>query len=148
MVPRQARNLKGYIEFDHVSFHYDEDRKILDDISFEMPPGKTLAVVGPTGAGKSTLSRILFRFYDISAGQVKIDGVDIRGFTQDSLRQAIGIVPQDTVLFNDTIGYNIAYPPIRRPAKTTLNERPRMLKFTISLQRFPRGMKLLSGNAD
>lgn len=106
---RQARNLKGHIEFDHVSFHYDEDREILDDISFEMPSGKTLAVVGPTGAGKSTLSRILFRFYDISAGQVKIDGVDIRSFTQDSLRQAIGIVPQDTVLFNDTIGYNIAY---------------------------------------
>ena len=104
-----AGQLKGHIKFENVSFHYDEDRKILENISFDMPPGKTLAVVGPTGAGKSTLSRILFRFYDISAGQVRIDGVDIRDLTQDSLRQSIGIVPQDTVLFNDTIGYNIAY---------------------------------------
>ena len=106
---KPAGQLKGHIEFEDVSFHYDEDRKILENISFDMPPGKTLAVVGPTGAGKSTLSRILFRFYDISAGQVRIDGVDIRDLTQDSLRQSIGIVPQDTVLFNDTIGYNIAY---------------------------------------
>ncbi|WP_416878239.1 ABCB family ABC transporter ATP-binding protein/permease [Litorimonas sp.] len=106
---KAAGHLSGHIEFENVSFHYEEDRRILDNISFDMPPGKTLAVVGPTGAGKSTLSRILFRFYDISAGQVKIDGIDIRDFTQDSLRQAIGIVPQDTVLFNDTIGYNIAY---------------------------------------
>ena len=100
---------EGHIQFEHISFHYDEDRKILNDISFDMPPGKTLAVVGPTGAGKSTLSRILFRFYDISSGSVKIDGVDIRDISQESLRQAIGIVPQDTVLFNDTIGYNIGY---------------------------------------
>lgn len=106
---KSAHLPEGHIQFEHVSFHYDDDRKILDDISFDMPAGKTLAVVGPTGAGKSTLSRILFRFYDISDGQVKIDGIDIRDMTQESLRQAIGIVPQDTVLFNDTIGYNISY---------------------------------------
>ena len=97
------------IEFDHVDFSYDPDRAILHDVSFRVPPGKTVAIVGPSGAGKSTISRLLFRFYDVSAGAIRIDGRDIREVTQASVRAAIGIVPQDTVLFNDTILYNIAY---------------------------------------
>jgi ATP-binding cassette subfamily B protein len=97
------------VRFEHVSFRYNPDRAILDDIDFTIPAGKTLAVVGETGAGKSTLSRLLFRFYDITGGRITIDGQDIRDVTQESLRAAIGIVPQDTVLFNDTIYYNIAY---------------------------------------
>ena len=97
------------ISFDAVNFGYDPRRQILHGVSFEVPPGRKLAVVGHSGAGKSTLSRILYRFYDIQGGRVSIDGQDIAQVTQDSLRRAIGIVPQDTVLFNDTIGYNIAY---------------------------------------
>ncbi|HEX5278474.1 MAG TPA: ABC transporter ATP-binding protein/permease [Micropepsaceae bacterium] len=100
---------KGEICFNDVVFAYDPDRTILKGISFKVPAGKTVAVVGPTGAGKSTISRILYRFYDIASGSVTIDGQDIRSVTQNSLRAAIGIVPQDTVLFNDTIRYNIAY---------------------------------------
>jgi ATP-binding cassette subfamily B protein len=99
----------GEVRFEHVSFHYNPDRAILHDIDFTIPPGKTLAVVGETGAGKSTLSRLLFRFYDVTGGRITIDGQDIREVTQESLRAAIGIVPQDPVLFNDTIYYNIAY---------------------------------------
>ena len=99
----------GEVRFDHVDFAYESRRAILHDVSFTVPPGRKVAVVGHSGAGKSTLSRILYRFYDITAGDVTIDGQDIRGVTQDSLRRAIGIVPQDTVLFNDTIGYNIGY---------------------------------------
>ncbi|MDE2423490.1 MAG: ABC transporter ATP-binding protein/permease [Betaproteobacteria bacterium] len=97
------------VSFHEVAFHYDERRTILHQISFTINPGKTLAVVGHSGAGKSTLSRLLFRFYDIQGGAITIDGQDIRDVTQQSLRSAIGIVPQDTVLFNDTIFYNIAY---------------------------------------
>ena len=99
----------GAISFSNVSFHYEADRPILKNVSFDIAPGETVAVVGPTGAGKSTLSRILFRFYDIQSGRVTVDGTDIQTVTQDSLRKYIGIVPQDTVLFNDTIGFNIAY---------------------------------------
>ena len=99
----------GNIRFEHVAFHYNEERPILRDISFNVPAGKKLAVVGHSGAGKSTLARLLFRFYDVTAGSVLINGQDIRSVTQQSLREAIGIVPQDTVLFNDTIEYNIAY---------------------------------------
>ncbi|MGD9536550.1 MAG: ABC transporter ATP-binding protein/permease [Alphaproteobacteria bacterium] len=99
----------GEIRFDHVCFSYEPRRRILDDVSFTVSPGSTLAVVGASGAGKSTISRILFRFYDIESGRVTIDGQDIRDVQQASLRAAIGIVPQDTVLFNDTIYYNIAY---------------------------------------
>ncbi|MDR3499587.1 MAG: ABC transporter ATP-binding protein/permease [Parvibaculum sp.] len=99
----------GEIVFDGVSFSYDKDRGILDNVSFRVPAGRTLAIVGPSGAGKSTISRILFRFYDISKGRVLIDGQDIRDVTQASLRAAVGMVPQDTVLFNDTIRYNIRY---------------------------------------
>ncbi|HEX7775379.1 MAG TPA: ABC transporter ATP-binding protein/permease [Parvibaculum sp.] len=107
-----ARALKvggGEIVFENVSFSYDKDRGILDNISFRVPAGRTLAIVGPSGAGKSTISRILFRFYDISKGRVLIDGQDVRDVTQTSLRAAVGMVPQDTVLFNDTIRYNIRY---------------------------------------
>src|SRR5206468_8510450 len=92
-----------------VRFGYDPERTILHDISFEIPAGKTVAVVGPSGSGKSTLARLLFRFYDVNSGRISIDAQDIRSVTQQSLRQAIGIVPQDTVLFNDTVEYNIAY---------------------------------------
>jgi ATP-binding cassette, subfamily B, heavy metal transporter len=99
----------GTIRFENVRFAYEPERRILQGISFEVPAGKTVAVVGPSGAGKSTISRLLFRFYDLSGGRILIDGQDIAKVTQKSLRQAIGMVPQDTVLFNDTIRYNIRY---------------------------------------
>jgi ATP-binding cassette subfamily B protein len=99
----------GEIVFDHVDFHYEKARPILHDVSFRVAPGDTVAIVGSSGAGKSTVSRILYRFYDVAGGRVLIDGQDIRGVTQKSLRAAIGVVPQDTVLFNDTIFYNICY---------------------------------------
>jgi ABC-type transport system involved in Fe-S cluster assembly fused permease/ATPase subunit len=99
----------GVVRFEHVNFAYDPARPILHDVSFEVPAGKTVAVVGASGAGKSTLARLLYRFYDVNGGRITIDGQDIRQVTQASLRQAIGIVPQDTVLFNDTVEYNIAY---------------------------------------
>ncbi|MET0968322.1 MAG: ABC transporter ATP-binding protein/permease [Tardiphaga sp.] len=99
----------GAIRFDDVRFSYDPERPILKGLSFEVPAGKTVAVVGPSGAGKSTISRLLFRLYDVSGGRITIDGQDIRGVTQSSLRASIGMVPQDTVLFNDTIRYNIRY---------------------------------------
>jgi ATP-binding cassette subfamily B protein len=101
------------VRFENVRFSYEPAREILHGISFEIPPGKTVAVVGPSGSGKSTLARLLYRFYDVSnaeeGGRITLDGQDIKAVTQSSLRQAIGIVPQDTVLFNDTIEYNILY---------------------------------------
>ncbi|TDS83090.1 ABC transporter ATP-binding protein/permease [Comamonas sp. JUb58] len=97
------------LRFDDVHFAYHPDRPILQGLSFVVPAGKTVAVVGPSGAGKSTLARLIFRFYDVQSGAIRIAGQDIRDLTQDSLRRAIGIVPQDTVLFNDTVAYNIAY---------------------------------------
>jgi ABC-type transport system involved in Fe-S cluster assembly fused permease/ATPase subunit len=100
---------EGRVTFDDVSFAYREDRPILKGVSFEVPPGRSLAIVGPSGAGKSTVARLLFRFYDVTGGAIRIDGQDIREVAQTSLRAAIGIVPQDTVLFNDSIDYNIAY---------------------------------------
>jgi ATP-binding cassette, subfamily B, heavy metal transporter len=103
------------VRFENVSFAYDPARPILHDVSFEIPAGHTVAVVGASGAGKSTLARLLFRFYDVQQGSIRIDGQDIRAVTQASLRAAIGIVPQDTVLFNDTVGYNIGY---GRPGST------------------------------
>ena len=100
---------RPHITFDHVVFGYEPDRTILQGLSFDVPAGARVAIVGPSGAGKSTIARLLFRFYDPQAGRILIDGQDIAGVTQESLRAAIGIVPQDSVLFNDTIGYNIAY---------------------------------------
>jgi ABC-type transport system involved in Fe-S cluster assembly fused permease/ATPase subunit len=100
---------KGAIRFENVSFDYEPARQIVKGLSFEVPAGHTVAVVGPSGAGKSTISRLLFRFYDVTGGRISIDGQDIRDVTQKSLRSAIGVVPQDTVLFNDTIRYNIRY---------------------------------------
>jgi ATP-binding cassette, subfamily B, heavy metal transporter len=99
----------GRLSFEHVSFYYDARRSILEDVSFEVPAGKTVAIVGPSGAGKSTLSRLIFRFYEPSAGRITIDGQDIAFATQTSLRAKIGVVPQDTVLFNDSMAYNIRY---------------------------------------
>jgi ATP-binding cassette subfamily B protein len=100
---------KGDVRFDRVSFAYDPERPILHDVSFSVPAGHKVAVVGPSGAGKSTLARLLFRFYDVDSGRILINGQDVRAVTQQSLRAAIGIVPQDTVLFNDTLRYNIGY---------------------------------------
>ena len=99
----------GEVRFEHVDFGYEKNRQILFDVSFAIPAGRTVAVVGPSGAGKSTLSRLLFRFYDVTGGRILIDGQDVRAVQQASVRAAIGIVPQDTVLFNDTIEYNIGY---------------------------------------
>ncbi|MDA8093535.1 MAG: ABC transporter ATP-binding protein/permease [Betaproteobacteria bacterium] len=100
---------QGRVSFEHVDFGYRPDRQILHDVSFEIPSGTTVAVVGPSGAGKSTLSRLIFRFFDVQQGRITIDGQDVREVTQKSLRGVLGIVPQDTVLFNDTIYYNILY---------------------------------------
>jgi ATP-binding cassette subfamily B protein len=134
----------GEIKFENVVFCYDPDRVILKGISFTVPAGKTIAVVGPTGAGKSTLSRILYRFYDIHSGRVSIDGQDIRDVTQASLRAAIGIVPQDTVLFNDTIRYNIAYGQIGA-SDAQIEEAARMAQIAPFIAELPQGYKAMVG---
>ncbi len=126
---------EGRIVFENVSFGYDARRPILKDVSFDVPAGKTIAIVGPSGAGKSTISRLLFRFYDTTGGRILVDGQDVRAVTQDSLRAAIGIVPQDTVLFNDTIFYNIAYghPDADRAAVERAATLARIDEFILSL---------------
>ncbi|MEG0052876.1 MAG: ABC transporter ATP-binding protein/permease [Comamonas sp.] len=108
-LPLQISNPPPEVRFENVQFAYDPARPILHDVSFTIPAGKTVAVVGPSGSGKSTLARLLFRFYDVQSGQIRIAGQNIREVTQTSVRGAVGIVPQDTVLFNDTVEYNIAY---------------------------------------
>jgi ATP-binding cassette subfamily B protein len=134
----------GTIRFDNVSFKYDHDRPILENVSFEVPAGKMVAIVGPSGAGKSTISRILFRFYDIDGGSVTIDGQDIRAVTQKSLRAAIGVVPQDTVLFNDTILYNIRY---GRPgaSDSEIEEAARLAQIDGFIKSLPAGYKTMVG---
>ena len=126
------------VRFEHVSFHYDAKRKILRDVSFNIPAGTITAVVGQSGAGKSTLARLLFRFYDVQSGKILIDGQNIQDVTQASLRKAIGIVPQDTVLFNDTIGYNIAY---GNPSATIeeVQEAARAAQIDSFIKRLPEG---------
>lgn len=111
----QLSIVRGGLDFSNVTFGYTPERFVLKNVSFSVPPGKTVALVGPSGAGKSTVVRLLFRFYDVDSGAIVIDGQNIKTVTQDSLRQAIGVVPQDTVLFNNTIKYNIGYGRIGAP---------------------------------
>lgn len=128
----------GSVRFDDVQFHYDPERPILKGVSFEVPAGHTVAIVGPSGAGKSTISRLLFRFYDVSSGAITIDGQDIASVTQQSLRSKIGMVPQDTVLFNDTILYNIRY---GRPAAADaeVHEAARLAQISSFIDKLPQG---------
>ncbi|MCB1452112.1 MAG: ABC transporter ATP-binding protein/permease [Rhizobiaceae bacterium] len=134
----------GAIRFDDVHFAYDANRQILKGISFEVPAGKTVAIVGPSGAGKSTISRLLFRFYDIQSGAVTIDGQDIRDVTQHSLRAAIGMVPQDTVLFNDTIAYNIRYGRVDA-SEEEVREAARLAQIGDFIEALPEGYKSMVG---
>jgi ATP-binding cassette, subfamily B, heavy metal transporter len=136
--PLQVRG--GEIRFENVRFAYDAGRVILHDVSFTIPAGQRVAIVGPTGAGKSTISRLLYRFFDVSGGRILIDGQDIRQVTQRSLRAAIGIVPQDTVLFNDTIGYNIRY---GRPEadNAEIAEAARLARIADFIASLPQGMQ-------
>ncbi|MFU0503413.1 ABCB family ABC transporter ATP-binding protein/permease [Pseudaminobacter sp. NGMCC 1.201702] len=134
----------GSVEFRDVRFAYDSARPILKGVSFKVPAGRTVAIVGPSGAGKSTISRLLFRFYDIQGGAILIDGQDIRDVTQESLRAAVGMVPQDTVLFNDTIAYNIRY---GRPtaSKDEVRRAAELAQIGPFIERLPEGYKSMVG---
>jgi ATP-binding cassette subfamily B protein len=134
----------GEIRFENVVFAYEPERTILQGVSFTVPAGKTVAVVGPSGAGKSTISRILYRFYDIASGRVTIDGQDIRDVSQDSVRAAIGIVPQDTVLFNDTIRYNIRYGRIDA-GDAEIEEAARLAQIEPFIRELPDGFAAMVG---
>ncbi len=134
----------GTIRFEDVKFHYDPARLILDGLSFTVPAGKLVAIVGPSGAGKSTVSRILLRFYDVAGGRVTIDGQDIRDVTQTSLRAAMGVVPQDTVLFNDTILYNIRYGRPEAP-DAEVREAARLAQIDEFIKRLPEGYDTMVG---
>ncbi|MBI1211144.1 MAG: ATP-binding cassette domain-containing protein [Alphaproteobacteria bacterium] len=134
----------GEIRFENVVFAYEPERTILHGISFTVPAGKTTAVVGPSGAGKSTISRILYRFYDVASGRVTIDGQDIRDVTQNSVRAAIGIVPQDTVLFNDTIRYNIRYGRIDA-TDAEIEEAARLAQIEPFIRELPEGYSAMVG---
>ncbi len=135
---------QGEIEFRQVGFNYNDNRTILNGVSFTVPAGKKVAVVGASGAGKSTLVRLLFRFYDINDGQILIDGQDIRDVSQQSLREAIGIVPQDTVLFNDTIYYNIAY-ACPDADKSEIENAARMAHLSAFIASLPEGYETIVG---
>ena len=135
---------KAEISFENVSFSYDGKRKVLDKINFSISSGSSLAIVGPTGAGKSTISRLIFRFYDTTSGKILVNGKDIRDITQISLRRNIGIVPQDTVLFNDTISYNLKYGKIDANEKEILDIAKKAQLDTI-IKNFPEGMKTIVG---
>jgi len=135
---------QGKIEFDHVSFYYKEERPILKNVSFTIQPGQTLAIVGPSGAGKSTIVRLLFRFFDIQSGSIKIDENDITTVTQESLRRAIGVVPQDTVLFNKDILYNIRYGRVGAVDREVENA-ARTAEMHDRINTFPEGYKTVVG---
>jgi ABC-type transport system involved in Fe-S cluster assembly fused permease/ATPase subunit len=141
---KPLRVTKGEIKFENVSFAYDPERPILKNVSFEVPAGKMVAIVGASGAGKSTISRILFRFYELYSGRVFIDGQNIRDVTQASLRAAIGMVPQDTVLFNETIEYNIRY---GKPDATQaeVREAARLAQIHEFIMTLPQGYDALVG---
>ena len=141
---KTLRVKKGELKFENVSFAYDPERQILNNVSFEVPAGKMVAIVGPSGAGKSTISRILFRFYELTGGRVSIDGQNISDVTQSSLRAAIGMVPQDTVLFNDTILYNIRY---GRPeaSDAEVREAARLAQIHDFIMTLPQGYDSLVG---
>ncbi len=134
----------GAVAFHGVDFHYDLRRPILSDVDFRVAPGATVAIVGPSGAGKSTIARLLFRFYDVNAGSIEIDGEDIRNVTQDSLRRAIGVVPQDTVLFNDTIYYNIAY-GLPGATRAQIEEAARLARIHDFIATLPDGYETMVG---